>query len=192
MPYLREVLPYPTLQMHPDAARPRGIKDGDWVIVESPHGNMKIKAQVNPGIRPDTVMALHGWWQGCEELQLPGFPLLEGGANSNSMYSVDDQKGFRSCGHRDVQSDACAGEEGMTVEWRRRMAKQYGFYIDTDRCVQCHACEVACKSWNGIEPGIRWRRVLDVWQGQFPKVTNQTISYSCMHCEKPRVCPNLS
>jgi len=51
---------------------------------------------------------------------------------------------------------------------------------------------VACKSWNGIEPGIRWRRVLDVWRGQFPKVTNQTISYSCMHCEKPacvQICP---
>jgi anaerobic dimethyl sulfoxide reductase subunit B len=72
------------------------------------------------------------------------------------------------------------------------MAKQYGFYFDTDRCVQCHACAVACKSWNGIQAGIRWRRVLDVWQGQFPKVTNQTISYSCMHCEKPacvEICP---
>ncbi len=73
-----------------------------------------------------------------------------------------------------------------------KMKKQYGFYINTDRCVQCHACEVACKSWNGIEPGIRWRRVLDVWNGQFPSVTNQTISYSCMHCEKPscvEACP---
>jgi anaerobic dimethyl sulfoxide reductase subunit B len=72
------------------------------------------------------------------------------------------------------------------------MGKQYGFYINTDRCVQCHACEVACKSWNGIEPGIRWRRVLDVWNGQFPKVTNYTISYSCMHCATPacvEACP---
>ena len=72
------------------------------------------------------------------------------------------------------------------------MEKQYGFYINTDRCIQCHACEVACKSWNGVEPGVRWRRVLDVWNGQFPKVTNQTISYTCMHCEKPAcvdVCP---
>ena len=39
-------------------------------------------------------MMLHGWWQGCEELQLPGFPLLDGGANSNSMYSVDETKAF--------------------------------------------------------------------------------------------------
>jgi anaerobic dimethyl sulfoxide reductase subunit B len=72
------------------------------------------------------------------------------------------------------------------------MAKQYGFYVNTDRCVQCHACEVACKSWNGIETGIRWRRVLEVWDGQFPKVTNRTISYSCMHCAKPAcvdICP---
>jgi anaerobic dimethyl sulfoxide reductase subunit B (iron-sulfur subunit) len=73
-----------------------------------------------------------------------------------------------------------------------KMTKQYGFYINTDRCVQCHACEVACKSWNGVEPGIRWRRVLDVWNGQFPRVTNSTISYSCMHCAKPacvEACP---
>jgi anaerobic selenocysteine-containing dehydrogenase len=94
VPYLREVLPNPTIQMHPEAAKARGISEGDWVIVESPHGTMKIKAQVNPGIRPDTVMALHGWWQECEELGLPGFPLLEGGANTNSMYSVDDKKAF--------------------------------------------------------------------------------------------------
>jgi len=75
------------------------------------------------------------------------------------------------------------------------MGKQYGFYIDTDRCVQCHACEVACKSWNAVEPKIRWRRVLDVWGGEFPEVTNRTISYSCMHCEKPEcaaVCPGAA
>ena len=50
--------------------------------------------QVNAGIRPDTVMALHGWWQGCEELDLPGFPLLDEGANTNSMYSVDCEKAY--------------------------------------------------------------------------------------------------
>jgi anaerobic selenocysteine-containing dehydrogenase len=94
VPYLREILPFPTLQMHPETAADRGIRDGDWVIVESPHGSMKIKSQINQGIRPDTVMALHGWWQGCKELGLQGYPLLDGGANSNNMYSVDYQKAF--------------------------------------------------------------------------------------------------
>lgn len=72
------------------------------------------------------------------------------------------------------------------------MAKQYGFLLNTDRCIQCHACEVACKAWHGVEPGIRWRKVVDTWSGQYPAVTNQTISYSCMHCAKPacvEACP---
>ena len=94
VPYLREILPYPTLQIHPDTAEERGIRDGDWVIVESPHGNIKVRAEVNPGIRPDTVMSLHGWWQGCRELGLAGYPLLDGGANTNNMYTVDREKAF--------------------------------------------------------------------------------------------------
>jgi anaerobic dimethyl sulfoxide reductase subunit B (iron-sulfur subunit) len=65
------------------------------------------------------------------------------------------------------------------------MRKQYGFYFNADRCVQCHACELACKSWNGVESGIRWREVLDAWSGQFPDVANRTVSFSCAHCEKP-------
>jgi anaerobic dimethyl sulfoxide reductase subunit B (iron-sulfur subunit) len=72
------------------------------------------------------------------------------------------------------------------------MAKQYGFYMHTDRCVQCHACEVACKSWNNLELGVRWRRVVDFWEGKFPQVANRTISLSCMHCDQPAcaaVCP---
>ena len=94
VPNLREVMPHPTIHIHPEAAAPRGIRDGDWVIVESPHARMKFRAEITPGIRRDTVMALHGWWQGCEELGLPGYPLLDGGANTNAMYSVHFDKAF--------------------------------------------------------------------------------------------------
>ena len=72
------------------------------------------------------------------------------------------------------------------------MIKQYGFGFDAERCVQCHACEVACKSLHGIEPGIRWRRVVDIWDGQYPNVMNRTISFACLHCGDPAcetVCP---
>lgn len=94
VPYLREILPYPTVHIHPDTASERGIKNGDWVRVESPHGWIKVKAELYPGIRPDTVMVLHGWWQGCKELGFKDFPLLDGGANVNIMYSVDREKAF--------------------------------------------------------------------------------------------------
>jgi anaerobic selenocysteine-containing dehydrogenase len=94
VPYLREIQPEPWIHIHPDAATARGIEDGDWVIVESPHGWIKVKALYFPGIRPDTIMSLHGWWQGCDELGLPGYPLLDGGANVNVMYSTDPDKAF--------------------------------------------------------------------------------------------------
>lgn len=71
-----------------------GIADGDWVIVESPHGWIKVKAIYFADTLPDVVMGLHGWWQGCDELGLPGYPLLNGGANINVMYSVDAEKAF--------------------------------------------------------------------------------------------------
>jgi anaerobic selenocysteine-containing dehydrogenase len=94
VPYLREIQPYPALHIHPDTAYERGIKNGDWVRVESPHGWLKVKAEIYPGIRPDTVLLLHGWWQGCKELGFEDFPLLDGGANVNIMYSVDREKAF--------------------------------------------------------------------------------------------------
>jgi anaerobic selenocysteine-containing dehydrogenase len=94
VPYLRAIHPDPTLHIHPDTASERGIEDGDWVRVESPHGWIKVKAEIYPGIRTDTVMVLHGWWQGCQELGLEDLPLLDGGANVNVMYSVDPEKAF--------------------------------------------------------------------------------------------------
>ncbi len=94
IPCLREIQPEPWIHIHPDTAKARDIEDGDWVIVESPHGWIKVKALYFPGIRPDTIMSLHGWWQGCEELGLPGYPLLDGGANVNVLYSTDPDKAF--------------------------------------------------------------------------------------------------
>ncbi len=94
VPHLREIQPEPMLHIHPDAASARSIVDSDWVIVKSPHGWMKVKAEIYPGIRPDTVMILHGWWQGCQELGCDDYPLSDGGANVNTMYSVDPEKAY--------------------------------------------------------------------------------------------------
>lgn len=94
LPYLREQVPEPTLHIHPDEAAKRGIKNGDWIIVESPHAWLRVKAELWPGTRPDTVMMLHGWWQGCKELGMKDYRLTDGGANSNVMYSTDPDKVF--------------------------------------------------------------------------------------------------
>ncbi len=88
VPSLRALTPEPELHIHPSAAKTRGIAHGQWVRVESPHGHIRVKACYYEGIRPDTVMLAHGWWQGCGELGLPDLPLCDGGANVNDLYSV--------------------------------------------------------------------------------------------------------
>ncbi len=65
------------------------------------------------------------------------------------------------------------------------MSEQYGFYYDASRCIQCHTCEVACKSTRGLEQGVKWRRVIETWGGEYPNVTRTFFSLACMHCGKP-------
>ncbi len=62
------------------------------------------------------------------------------------------------------------------------MNRHYGFNFDAGRCVQCHACETACKSKNNIEFGVKWRSVIGIWRGNFPDVTCRTYSIGCNHC----------
>ena len=59
---------------------------------------------------------------------------------------------------------------------------QYGFYFDHERCVKCHACEIACKTWNEVEVGPRWREVVKIESGSFPNVHAMNVSMACMHC----------
>lgn len=65
------------------------------------------------------------------------------------------------------------------------MAKQYGFYFDADRCVMCHTCEVACKGTHNLELGVKWRKVVEIWAGEFPDVSRTFVSLSCLHCAEP-------
>jgi len=42
------------------------------------------------------------------------------------------------------------------------MGNSYGIMADLDRCVGCHACEIACKQEHGLPPGINWIKVQQV------------------------------
>ena len=72
------------------------------------------------------------------------------------------------------------------------MSSQYGISFNQDNCIQCHGCEVACKSWRSVELGVAWRRVEHIWIGNYPGVKNTTASVACMHCLDPfcvEACP---
>ena len=65
------------------------------------------------------------------------------------------------------------------------MAAEYGFTFNNEKCVQCYACEIACKSWRGLELGVHWRSVKNIWLGRYPEIRNTSVSVACMHCADP-------
>ena len=62
VPWLRELHPDPTVEIHPDTAKKEGIGDGDWVVIESPRGKARQRAKLTKRIHPSVVGAQHAWW----------------------------------------------------------------------------------------------------------------------------------
>jgi anaerobic dimethyl sulfoxide reductase subunit B (iron-sulfur subunit) len=62
---------------------------------------------------------------------------------------------------------------------------ELGFVFHKEKCIQCLGCEGACKVWRSTEPGIKWRRVLNLWQGEYPDVKCSAMSVACHHCAEP-------
>ncbi|MCL5961402.1 MAG: molybdopterin-dependent oxidoreductase [Chloroflexi bacterium] len=65
LPWLREIIPYPELEIHPETAAKLGIRDGDWVYTETPQKpghRVKLKAMLTEGIDPRVVQAPSHWY----------------------------------------------------------------------------------------------------------------------------------
>jgi Fe-S-cluster-containing dehydrogenase component/formate-dependent nitrite reductase membrane component NrfD len=59
---------------------------------------------------------------------------------------------------------------------------QYGFVIDHESCIGCHACTVACKAENNVPVGNFRTSVKYVEQGRFPDVKRMFLVQRCNHC----------
>jgi anaerobic selenocysteine-containing dehydrogenase len=87
---LRKTAPEPKADIHPETARRYGIEDKRWMIIESPRGFVRAKANVTDGIAPGVVCCQHGWWQDCKELDLPGYDSYgRGSANPSLLIGSD-------------------------------------------------------------------------------------------------------
>jgi len=89
LPWTRELHRDPVVEIHPDAAAKEGIRDGDWVIIESLRGKIRQRAKLTYGIAPAVVAAQHAWW--FPEKSDPG----HGWEESNVNILTDDA--FASC-----------------------------------------------------------------------------------------------
>jgi anaerobic selenocysteine-containing dehydrogenase len=83
---LRRKAPDPEVELHPTAADARGIRAGDWVVVESPDGAMRARARLNETLDPAVVCGEHGWWQACPDIGAQGYDAFSAdGSNYNLL-----------------------------------------------------------------------------------------------------------
>jgi anaerobic selenocysteine-containing dehydrogenase len=62
IPLLRNMNPDPITEIHPETAEKLGIKDGDWIYIESKHGRCQQRAKLTSAIHPQVIHSQHGWW----------------------------------------------------------------------------------------------------------------------------------
>jgi len=87
---LRKRYPWAKMQINPETAKELGIKDDDWVWIETQHGRVMQKVIIDKGIDPRVVHAQHGWWYP----EMPGEePWLHGVwiSNINVCTSSDEE-----------------------------------------------------------------------------------------------------
>jgi anaerobic selenocysteine-containing dehydrogenase len=90
IPRLRRLMPDPLVDINPIDAASRGIKTGDRVIISSPRGSIKMKANVTDAILEGVVTLPHQW---------------PGEANANIL--VDDRTLDPISGFLPVKSQLC-------------------------------------------------------------------------------------
>ena len=70
------------------------------------------------------------------------------------------------------------------------MVKEYGLIVNTEDCIGCNACEIACKQEHNLPVGPRWIRVhLDDPREIEGKLQLRYIVTHCTHCSHP-LCKN--
>ena len=94
VPWLRELHREPVVEIHPETAGKEGIKEGDWVVIESPRGRVRQRAKFFEGMDPRVVSAEHAWW--FPEKRDPGHGWDESNINiltDNAYESCDPAMG---------------------------------------------------------------------------------------------------
>ncbi len=86
LPKLRKGRPEPECELHPETAEVLGVKQSDWVSVETLRGKCRQKVRIFEGIDPRVVHVQHGWWF-PEEEDTPDHGNWR--SNANTLTSID-------------------------------------------------------------------------------------------------------
>lgn len=63
VPALRQAVPEPIAEIHPDTAQEYGIADGDMVAIKTRKGEIRMRVRITEDLAPKVVSIPHGWSQ---------------------------------------------------------------------------------------------------------------------------------
>jgi Fe-S-cluster-containing dehydrogenase component/formate-dependent nitrite reductase membrane component NrfD len=72
---------------------------------------------------------------------------------------------------------------------------RYGFVIDHNRCIGCHACTVACKEEHDVPLGVFRTWVKYIEKGEYPDTRRYFGVLRCNHCDNApciEICPTVA
>ena len=62
VPMLRKITPDPIVELHPSTAKKYGLKEGEWIFIETRKGKITQKLVLNQSLDPRVVFVAFGWW----------------------------------------------------------------------------------------------------------------------------------
>lgn len=104
---MRELHPWPLVDMSPQTAAEYGIEEGDWIWIENERGRCRQRAHITPQLKPGVINAEHGWW----------FPENEGDAPD--FFNVFD------CNINNLTTQFACGETGYGAPYKGFLCKIY-------------------------------------------------------------------
>ncbi len=100
---LRDKQPNPVVDIHPETANKLGIKENDWVYIETKRGRIKQKAMLTTVVDPRVVAIDYAWW-----FPEKGVSKLFGWAESNLNILTDDKPPYnREMGSPNLRGILC-------------------------------------------------------------------------------------
>ena len=100
---LRNSHPEPVITIHPQTASKLGIREGEWVYIETRRGRIKQKATLSDSIDPRIVVADYAWW-----FPEKGVSSLYGYAESNINMLTDNKPPYsREMGGANLRGMLC-------------------------------------------------------------------------------------
>ncbi|WP_159075272.1 molybdopterin-dependent oxidoreductase [Celeribacter baekdonensis] len=83
---LRRRAPDPSVDLGPELAERHGLMVGDWVILSTQLGSVRLRVRIDPLLADGVAIAEYGWWQGCEAMASEQLPVT--GVNSSNINAV--------------------------------------------------------------------------------------------------------